>query len=267
MARVAKPKPTVQDRIKVPEKRNEVAWTIVGIDPSLSRTGLAILDNTVDGPTWTAIKSLKPDDPKAPSWIRSVMMANYITQSVLENEALNKGLMIVMEAPTPGNDYLATINKIIHAMVLPEIRDVSDYAKICVMHVNAMTMRSCLGLTAKGNNKHENIKKSHDFADPAVFPGIDSDACDAVLLAQFGRYVSDVFLGKSTTDIPDKIAAALFDFTDVVKGKGRNERVVKKGIIYNPAYWFVFTPTAYSISVKDARVPPKKRLEKIEVTI
>jgi hypothetical protein len=267
MARVAKPKPTVQDRIKVPEKRNEVAWTIVGIDPSLSRTGLAILDNTPDGPTWTAIKSLKPDDSKAPSWIRSLMMARYIQTSVLENEDLNKGLMIVMEAPTPGNDYLATINKIIHAVVLPDLTCISDYSRICVMHVNAMTMRSCLGLTAKGNNKHENIRKSHEFADSTAFPGIDSDACDAVLLAQFGRFVSDVFLGKGVADIPDKIAAALFDFTDVTKGKGRNERVVKKGIIYNPAYWFVFEPTEYSISVKDARVPPKKRLEKITVII
>jgi hypothetical protein len=266
MARVAKPKPTVQDKIKVPVKRDENSWTVVGIDPSLSRTGLAILNNTVEGPTWASIQSLKPDDSKAPSWIRSIMMANYITEQIKENESLEKGLLIVLEAPTPGNDYLATINKIIHAVVLPDLR-CSDYSTIYVMHVNAMTMRSCLGLTAKGNNKHENIRKSHEFADATTFPGIDSDACDAILLAQFGRYVSDVFMGKGATDIPDKIAAALFDFTDVVKGKGRNERVVKKGIIYNPAYWFVFEPTDYSISVKDARVPPKKRLEKITVTI
>jgi len=267
MAKVAKPKPSVKDRIKLPPEFDEISWTIVGIDPSLSRTGLAIMDNNKDTYTWTAINSLKPDDSKAPSWIRSVMMANYITESVLKNGAMDAGLIIVMEAPTPGNDYLNTINKIIHAKVLSEIRDRSDYSKICVMHVNAMTMRSCLGLTAKGNNKHENIAKSHDYAPADDFPGIDSDACDAILLAQFGRYLSDMLMGKEIDDVPDKISAALFDFTDVKKGKGRNERMVKKGIIYNPAYWFVFAPTVYSISVKDARVPPKKRLTKITVTI
>ena len=265
MARVAKPKPTFDEKVKVPVPRDVNEWVIVGIDPSLSRTGLALMTNTTEGPDWKLIKSLKPAESSYPVWVRSVMMADFISSAILAHSDADKGLIIVLEAPTPKNDWLNIVNKIIQSKVLPSVT--GEFKSVCVMHVNAMTLRSCLGLTATGNNKHENIQKSHEYASAAEFPGIDSDACDAVLLSQFGRHASDLFLGQDIKTMPEKVMLALCDYTDVVKGKGKNQKIVKKGILHNPNYWFHYESKCYSISIKDARIPPKKRLEKLEVSI
>ena len=269
VAKSTKPKPTFEEKIQVPGVRPIQNWVVVGIDPSLTRTGLALMNNTYEAdPEWLAIKSLKPDKTKTPSWIRSMIMSDFIADSILGQVSGdgNQGLIIVLEAPTMGNDYLNTINKVIHAKVMPSV--FGQFENVCIMHVNAMTMRSCLGLTATGNNKHENIRKSHEYANPVIYPGIDSDACDAVLLAQFGRCASDIFMGKEVSTLPERVTLALCDFTDVAKGKGRNARVEKKGIMHNPVYWFDYhLPTVYSVSIKDARIPPKKRLEKFEISI
>jgi hypothetical protein len=265
MARVAKPKLTFDDKVKIPTPRDMNEWVIVGIDPSLSRTGLAVMTNTVDGPKWELIKSLKPADSSYPVWVRSVMMADFITTSILAHADSEKGLIISLEAPTPGNDWLNIVNKIIQSKVLPSVTHA--FKEVCVMHINAMTLRSCLGLVEKGNNKHENIRKAHEYANAIEYPGIDSDACDAVLLGQFGRHASDLFLGQDIKTMPEKVMLALCDFSDVVKGKGRNQKIIKKGILYNPNYWFKYETKTYSISIKDARIPPKKRLEKLEVNI
>lgn len=265
MVRVAKLKPTFDEKVKTPSARDTTEWVVVGIDPSLSRTGLALMINNTDGPTWKFIKSLKPGDSSYPVWVRSVMMADFISKAILDYEDPDKGLIIALEAPTPGNDWLNIVNKIIQSKVLPSVTHA--FKEVCVMHINAMTLRSCLGLKATGNNKHENIRMSHEYAPAAEFPGIDSDACDAVLLGQFGRHASDLFLGKDIKTMPEKVMLALCDFSDVTKGKGRNQKIVKKGILYNPNYWFKYERKTYSISIKDARIPPKKRLEKFEVSI
>lgn len=265
--RVKKVKPTLEELIKLPSPHSIREWVVVGIDPSLSRTGLCLLHNFCDNWEWDYIASLKPFDSAYPAWIRAVMMGNYILTAIkkLEGQNRSRGLVITLEAPTPMNDHLNIVNKILHTIIIPGLS--SYFKEVYIQHVNAMTLRSCFGLKATGNNKYENIQKAQEFAPAIVYPGIDSDSCDAILLAQFGRFTSDFFLGKELSGVPDKVALALCDFSDVAKGKGRNAYVVKKGIIHNPAYWFKYEPTEYSISIKDARIPPKKRLEIIKTII
>jgi len=275
MVRAKKIKPTLAELIKIPPIHDIEEWVVVGIDPSLSRTGLCLLNNLGDHWRWSHIASLKPFDASYPTWVRAIMMAEYILASVnkldgcipdiLGDFTPTKGLIITLEAPTPMNDHLNIVNKILHTIIVPGLN--IHFKEVYIQHVNAMTMRSCFGLKATGNNKYENIQKAQEFAPAAIYPGIDSDSCDAILLSQFGRYTADFFLGKELSEIPDRIALALCDFTDVEKGKGRNAYVVKKGILYNPAYWFKYEPTEYSISIKDARIPPKKRLEVIKTII
>ena len=271
--RVKKVKPTLEELVKLPPKHEDIStWVIVGIDPSLSRTGLSALINDETGYRWHSVASLKPYDASYPTWVRAIMMANFISSEIRKmtfdgqtGADASVGLIITLEAPTPNNDWLNIVNKILHVIIVPNLTHF--FKEVYIQHVNAMTMRSCLGLMATGNNKFENIQTAKEYADAATYPGIDSDSCDAILLAQFGRYTSDFFLGKDLEEIPGRIAQALCDYSDVVKGKGRNAYVVKKGIIYNPAYWFRYVPTEYSISIKDARIPPKKRLEVIKTTI
>ena len=265
--RVKKVKPALEELVKIPSVHDIQEWVVVGIDPSLSRTGLCLLHNTSDEWEWDHIASLKPFDSAYPTWVRAVMMGNYILSAIkkLEGENKTKGLIITLEAPTTMNDHLNIVNKILHTIIIPGLA--SYFKEVYIQHVNAMTLRSCFGLKATGNNKYENIQKAQEFAPAVTYPGIDSDSCDAILLAQFGRFTSDFFLGKPLADIPPRVAQSLCDFSDVAKGKGRNAYIVKKGILYNPAYWFKYEPTEYSINLKDARIPPKKRLEIIKTII
>ena len=74
-----------------------------------------------------------------------------------END-LSTGLLISMEYPTPMNDFLVALNRIIHLVFFEDGWYVSKLKTIRVLTTNASTLRSVMGLSKTGRkNKAENI--------------------------------------------------------------------------------------------------------------
>ncbi|VVB50760.1 Uncharacterised protein [uncultured archaeon] len=73
------PKPKKVIPINVPPPMDIDEWIVIGIDPSLSRTGFAIShiqpSGQLTGHKWLTIGSVKPDSAKEPIWIRGKAMA------------------------------------------------------------------------------------------------------------------------------------------------------------------------------------------------
>jgi hypothetical protein len=273
--------------LKIPEKHDVDSWVVFGLDPSLSRTGHALL--FVEGlkdwsvAKWEDVGSAKPEETKDPVWLRSKLIAMYLRSllcDLVEREAHNwkgkVGLIISMEQPTPFDDFLAKINAMLHAVLLEEIRNFPatatgkmpfEFAEVHVLHTNASTLRSLMGLTKRGNkNKVENQVKAHEYLDdPKAFPQLDTDACDAVLLAVMGRFAASILLGLEK-EVPQRFKQCLTSSEVVVKGKGRNQRTEIKGLLHNKRYWYMYAPKPYSIMLKDAR-SPKLRLTRRVYTI
>ena len=121
-------------------------------------------------------------------------------------------------------------------------------------------------LTQRGpKNKRENIIRAFDFIDKAKFPELDSDACDAVLMAMVGRHVCSVLLGHPE-EVPANFLNALCNATRETRGKGRNTRIIVKGILHRPEYWTEQVISSRVLCVKDAQ-NPKKILERICISV
>lgn len=272
-------------------------WIIFGLDPSLSRTGYAIMlvekGEDRSKASWLAVGSFSPENSSDPAWIRSKsvgLAARHLLQQTLKanfdlkRDPINPlyyaddtrewlartGLIVSMEAPTPGNDFLNTIS-IILRLILFEKQSSLDtlmdsFGKVHVEFTNAATLRRLMGLVQRGNkNKKENIERAYTFLDKGSYPALDSDACDGVLMAMMARYVSAIFLGFPNT-IPERFLIALCDATQEVVGKGRNQRTRTKGILYRPEYWTTYQRNNYAVQLRDARVK-KARLDRITYMI
>ncbi len=281
------PKVPVEIPLKFPEKSAVDSFVIFGLDPSLSRTGHALLmvepvaDWTIA--RWVSAGSAKPENTSDPIWVRSKLISLYLRDAVKEfvlQESHNwkgkVGLIISMEWPTPMNDFLVALNRVLHMILLDEIRNFPaantggqpfEFAEVHILQTNAMTLRSLMGLTKKGEkNKVENQVKAHEYLDdPEAFPQLDTDACDAVLLAVMGRYAASILLGKEG-EVPQRFKQTLCSDERVVKGKGRNQRTEIKGLLHNRRYYNTYTPGSYIIALKNAR-SPKLRLDRRTYTI
>ena len=176
------------------------------------------------------------------------------------------GLIISMEYPTPRNDYLVALNRIIHLVFFEDGFLAERFREVRVMTTNASTLRSLMRLTKKGSqNKGENILRAYEFIDKAEFPELDSDACDAVLLAMMARYTSAVLLG-APGEVPDNFLNSLCSATQEVKGAGKNAHTVTKGLLHRTEYWYKYERKPYVVCVKDAS-NPKKGLNRINFSI
>lgn len=236
-------------------------WTIVGIDASLSRTGYAKLDS--DG-KWHAIGSFAPSDSKLPIWVRSAAIAlelKKLFETTMPVPIHGNGLLLVLEAPTINNDYLQAIHRVMNIIFWLNSDLGLTHKSIKVLLVNASTLRSKYGLKKTGNNKDENKAKAYELVDVKEWPGVDSDSCDGILLANVGLQCAKVLMGKSEEADP-KWVEALTDTSKKVKGKGRNQKIVNSGLMYNPMYWWSYQHYDVELSVKNATIKPGKRLEK-----
>lgn len=268
--------PTVKSKapipLQYPAPLPEVKqWLIFGLDPSMSRTGYALMHVTLngDGTTsakWLAAGSVKPDTSSDPIWVRGKMMALHL-RGLLEQEAqkifdsdwdLDKtpedealGLIISMEYPTPMNDFLVALNRIIH-LVFFENDMWEKFSAVRVLTTNAATLRSLMNLTKTGaKNKGENILRAYDFITKTKYPSLDSDACDAVLLSMMARHTASILLGNSD-EVPEKFKVALCNATQEMKGKGRNAHVITKGLLHRREYFYSYNRKTYVLCVKDA---------------
>jgi hypothetical protein len=247
-------------------------WVIFGLDPSLSRTGYGIMvvERGEDRSTarWLQVGSFSPETSSDPAWIRSKAVALAArslfldainTHFDLKRDPVNPlyyddatrewlshtGLIVSMEAPTPGNDFLNTIS-IILRLILFEKQSVVDgfpdsFGSVQVQFTNAATLRRLMGLTQRGDkNKRENVQRAYTFLDPHSYPNLDTDACDGVLMGMMARYASAIMLGYPST-IPERFLIALCDATVEVVGKGKNSRTRIKGLLYRPEYWASYT--------------------------
>jgi hypothetical protein len=270
MSRPRLPKKPVE--LLLPDPVPEIKhWLIFGLDPSLSRTGYALMSvRKEDGATnarWLQVGSVAPDSSAAPVWVRSKQIAkalkNTLKGHVFSDEAAETGLIISMEFPTPQNDFLVALNRIIHLVFfdnpgVPFEKDdysilSNNFATIRVLTPNAATMRSLMGLTMRGaKNKKENIEKAYTFLDRDRYPNLDTDACDGVLMAVMARHVASLLLGCAD-EVPKPFAFRYTNAEKETKGRGRNERIVTKGMLHRPEYWYAYEPTVYSLQWRDAR--------------
>ncbi len=262
-------------------------WLVMGLDPSLSCTGYAFMHVYLNswhedpisiipgtsGADWLQIGSCKPQETRNPVWLRAKLMALYLKEQMMKSSGTlnymwgNLGLMVVMEAPTPGEDFLNRVNAIFHEHLFSD-GDLS-FKQIRILTVNASTLRSLMGLYTRGNNKGENIKRSYEFLDREKYPNLDSDACDAVMLSMVARHACSIMLGTSD-EVPPRFLQTLCENSPVERGKGRNARITTKGLLHTtgqrPEYWYSYECKNYTLCVRDA-AQPKKILNRINYPV
>jgi hypothetical protein len=241
-------------------------WLIFSADLSLTRTGFAISVATpIEGSgvshRWISIGSIKPGTSAEPVWVRSKAIATFLkgeVQRVAPAVGLGSlGLIIVLEQAPPMNDFLSSINRVLHAVLLDT--DLHKlFEEVHILSINASSLRSVMGLTKTGaKNKLENIAKSLEYIDKTSFCEVDSDSCDAILLSTSAWYASALLLGRPDA-VPDKFKRLFCNATQVIKGKGRNAKTVTAGILWRPEYWTTYKPHVVALKLKDASVKTKK---------
>lgn len=249
--RVRKPKEVKPIELAIPQPVEGIdRWIIFGLDPSLSRTGYGIMlvERGEDRSTarWLEVGSFSPESSSDPAWVRSKAVA--LAARGLLHDSLQKhfelkrdpvnplyfddatrewlkhtGLIVSMEAPTPGNDFLNTIS-IILRLILFEKQSVVEgfpdaFGRVQVQFTNAATLRRLMGLVQRGNkNKKENVERAYTFLDKGSYPNLDTDACDGVLMGMMARYSAAILMGYPNT-IPERFLIALCDATVEVVGK------------------------------------------------
>lgn len=266
--------------LDIPAKMDNIdTWLVVGLDPSLSSTGFAVMEvkpevlapHGFTGRTlaaWRTAGSVRPETAADPIWVRSKMIGIYLRELVanlaLQYDASRTGLILSMEFPTPMDDFLVSLNRIMH-LTLFETNMWRQFAHVRVLMTNAATLRSLMGLFKKGNNKAENIARAYDFIDKNTFPQLDSDACDAVLLGMMGRHVASILLGHPD-ELPSNFKTSLCNAEKGTKGAGRNIKVITKGILHRPEYWYQYERRQYALKIRDAS-SLKKQLNRQEFTV
>jgi hypothetical protein len=94
---------------------------------------------------------------------------------------------------------------------------------------------------------------------------MDTDACDAVLLSMMARHTCSVLLGYPD-EIPERFKVSLCNASQEMKGKGRNSRIITKGLLHRPEYFYSYKRDTYTLVVNDASRQTNK-LERIEYSI
>ena len=279
-------------------------WLVYGLDPSMSRTGYALLrvslpddplkcmpcqhpgclshaSHPCEGcgrlgglyPTqaeWVEVGSVKAEKASDPIWIRGKGMALYL-KGVLVSRGPRidsqmglpepTGLLISMEFPTPMNDFLVALNRIIHLVFFENSQVTDRFRTVRILATNAATLRSVMGLSRTGRkNKAENILRAYDFINRGRFPRLDPDSCDAVLLAMMGRYTASVLLDRGR-EVPDRALHALCSGQQKAKGKGSHMHIVTQGILHRPEYFYEYARKEYTFLVRYA-ASPKAGLER-----
>jgi hypothetical protein len=254
--------------IRLVETREDIhEWVILSLDPSLTRTGFSIMTVTREGVTsrakWVDVGSIAPKESADPIWVRAKCIAMAALERLERYESKHSlqhvGLIVTFEHPTPREDRLVTLNRVLH-LVLFGSGIASNFGAVQVLSVNANTLRSLMGLTARGaKNKEENKVKAYTYLDEATYPNLDTDSCDAVLLAMVARYVASLLFGHHE-DIPSTFLSRLCNGSLITKGKGRNARILTEGVLHRADYWYPYAPGTYSVSIRNAK-SPKRTLE------
>jgi hypothetical protein len=240
------------------------SWIIVGIDLSLSRTGLATLHIKGDQAKWGYVGSLTPADSKEETWARAATLGIALREHIsqLQTKFPNTPMIISVEFPDPNNSYLMGLNQVIQTVLWTADEEggpAGPGKHVYRLAVNASTLRAAMRLSGS-DTKADNIALAYDYIDKGEYPRLDSDSCDAVLLAMFGRHAAMVLSGHEDL-VPQKPLVTLC--SEAVAQKTRtNEKtgavkVMKetpKGILHNPATWTrIRAPKPVRLRASDAR--------------
>jgi hypothetical protein len=156
-----------------------------------------------------------------------------------------------MEYPTPMNDFLVALNRIIH-LIFFETNLWQRFGTVRVLTTNAATLRSLMNLTKTGSkNKGENIARAYEFIDKTAYPKLDTDACDAVLLSMMARHTASILMGFPD-EVPEKYLVSLCNAAQEVKGKGTRSKIITKGLLHRREYFYDYVKKNYVLLVRDA---------------
>ena len=223
-------------------------WVVLGVDLSFSRTGFATLRLEGGVATWGEVGSIAPKSAKDETWARGTAIARHLRDLLrrLVAEAKGKdtptGVILSMETPDPNNSYLMALNGIVQSQLWGTKGSTPYYegADLYRMLINAATLRSALRLPGAKTDKDENKAMAYQYIDVADYPGLDSDSCDAVLLAMMGKHAAMILIGQEAM-VPNKCLFTLCSEDVKVKVTTRSgvssRKETPKAIMHNPATW------------------------------
>ena len=243
-------------------------WTVFGVDLSLSRTGHARLDIRDGVASWVSAGSIKPKDASKETWARGRAIAltlHSMFQDLQDEIRANQtqgpyGVIVSMEFPDPENSYLMALNGIVQGQLWGVERPWN--VQVFRLSVNASTLRSVLrlGTKGKGTDKAENLAMAYEYADREVFPRLDTDSCDAVLLAMLGLHTAMALSGHEDR-VPAKPLTRTFT-TEMKRKEFKRNGVVTRveltpvGLVHNPATWTVMPQSqTVDMAIYDASKP------------
>lgn len=262
--------PAKPSRAKVPElafpRLPYPDWTVLGLDLSLTRTGFATLHCEGGVARWGAIGSLTPRDPKGgpkqESWVRAAALGIAIraraTQLMRERPV---PLILAIEFPDPNNSYLMGLNQVIQTILWATDDQGGVGGPDGILYrlaINASTLRATLYLKGS-SDKASNLELAYAYVPKELYPALDSDSCDAALLAMMGRYTVQILRGEEDL-VPMKPRCTLCDAgsrqkfrTDKVTHEKVVSKEVPKGLLHNPLTWTrIQSPQGVTLGVADA---------------
>ncbi len=242
-------------------------WIVFGLDLSFSRTGYAALRVRDDVAAWGPIGSFEPKDVHADQWVRGASIAVLVHEwmSGIITREHPQGVILSMETPDPHNSYLMALNGVVQTVLWASAEEgtLQALAPTYRLCVNASTLRSTLCLTS--DDKSDNMALARSFLPGDSYPGLDTDACDAVLMAMMGRYVTMVLRGDEGR-VPAAPLRMLCSDESRVKvrnnGEGRapTRKETPRGLLLNPATWSLIPGQVIAeVRHTDAAIIQRKR--------
>ena len=255
--------------IQCPEPSPLRRWLVLGLDPSLSRTGVAMLHVNGDDTTWGFVGSLAPADSTELMWKRSKAIGKGVLNLLnTEVDALTEptGLILAVEMafPTGNGINLIALNRVLMSHILvPSMR--KAFAEVRVLSVLPQTLRSLMGLPRDSKDKKANIDRAYEILSATDHPHLDSDACDAVMMASMGRCAAYILAGQPE-HLPTKILTALCSSKPQARSAaGRIKKSMgMAGLMHWEDYWTHYQPKELTLTVKSTKT---KRGEKVGILI
>jgi hypothetical protein len=224
-----------------------------------------------DDARWGFIGSLAPGDSSDLMWRRSKAIAKgVLTRLNIEIEDLNTkdpvGLILAVEMAFPaGNGInLIALNRVLMSHILvPSLKNV--FAEVRILSVLPQTLRSLMDLPRDSKDKKANIVKAYEIISQEDHPYLDSDACDAVMMAMLGRCAAYALAGQ-TERLPNKILTAFCSSKPQARSAaGKIKKVMgMAGILHWQDYWATYIPAEVEMTVKSSKI---KRGEKLGILV
>lgn len=262
--RAVKPRSTA---IQCPEASPLKKWIVLGIDPSLSRTGVAVLHVNGDDTRWGFVGSLAPVETSDLMWKRSKAISkgvltclnDEVQASTSHGTVLGLIVAVEMAFPTGNGINLIALNRVLMShLLIPSLKNV--FSEIRVLSVLPQTLRSLMGLPKDSKDKKANIERAYEILPREEHPHLDSDACDAVMMAMLGRCAAYVLAGQPER-LPDKILTSFCSAKPQARSAaGKIKKTMGlAGLLHWEDYWAEYNPSEIPLTLKSSKVKKGER--------